>query len=37
LREAYPPMPQQLFIEFTKPIFGQLTGKVSNFYNRYSL
>ena len=37
LREAYPPMPQQLFIEFTKPIFGQLTGNVSNFYSRYRL
>jgi len=37
LREAYPPGPQQLFIEFTKPIFGQVTGAINSFYSRYRL
>ncbi|MFM9945805.1 MAG: hypothetical protein ACKVQB_11305 [Bacteroidia bacterium] len=36
-REAYPPAPQQLFIEFTKPIFNQVTGKINSFYNGYRL
>ena len=34
-RETYPPNPQDLFIEFTKPIFDQLTYKVKNFYSKY--
>ncbi len=34
-RETYPPAPQDLFIEFTKPIFDQLTYKVRDFYSRY--
>lgn len=36
-REAYPPSPQQLFIEFTKPIFNQVTGKINSFYSGYRL
>lgn len=36
-REAFPPSPQVLFIEFTKPIFGQVTAALQNFYRRYSL
>ena len=36
-REAYPPAPQQLFIEFTKPIYSQVTSKISNYYKGYSL
>jgi hypothetical protein len=34
-RETYPPAPQDLFLEFTKPIFDQVTYKVRNFYSRY--
>ena len=34
-RESIPPAPQDLFIEFTKPIYGQLISKVRNFYSRY--
>ena len=34
-REASPPHPQDLFIELTRPIFGQLTGSVRDFYSRY--
>jgi len=30
-----PPPQQDLFIEFTKPIFDQTVGFVRNFYNRY--
>jgi len=37
LREAFPPPPQQLFIEFTKPIFGQVTAAINSFYSRYRL
>ncbi|TKC00530.1 hypothetical protein [Pedobacter cryophilus] len=33
-RESIPPAPQDLFIEFTKPIYDQLTNKVRNFYAR---
>lgn len=36
-REAFPPAPQQLFLEFTKPIFNQVTAKLSNFYAPYRL
>ncbi len=36
-REAYPPAPQQLFIEFTKPIFNQVTTKISSYYSGYRL
>ena len=33
--EVMPPPPQQLFIEFTKPIFNQVTGFVDGFYKSY--
>lgn len=36
-REAYPPSPQQLFIEFTKPIFNQVVSKINTFYSGYRL
>ena len=36
-REAYPPAPQQLFIEFTKPIFNQVTSNVSSYFSNYRL
>lgn len=36
-REAIPlPPKQDLFIEFTKPIYDQLTGKLSRFFRRYN-
>ena len=35
LREIPPPPPQDMFIQFTKPIFGQLAGSVREFYSRY--
>lgn len=34
-REELPPPPQQLFIEFCKPIYGQVTSRIRNFYERY--
>lgn len=34
-RETMPPPPQQLFIEFTKPIYGQTTNFVDNFYKKF--
>ncbi|MBC7655387.1 MAG: hypothetical protein H7098_13055 [Oligoflexus sp.] len=34
-RESIPPYPQDLFLEFTKPIFSQLVAKVNNFYSKY--
>ncbi len=33
--ELMPPAPQALFVEFTKPIYQQLTQRVSNFYRNY--
>jgi hypothetical protein len=36
-REVYPPAPQQLFIEFTKPIYNQVVGKINSFYNPYRI
>ena len=35
LKEAPPPSPQTLFVEFTKPIFDQMTRKVRDFYRNY--
>lgn len=35
LRVVPPPPPQQMFVEFTKPIFSQLTGTVRDFYSKY--
>lgn len=34
-RESLPPLPQDLFLEFTKPIYSQLVSKIKNFYSRY--
>jgi len=34
-REQLPPPPQQLFIEFTKPIYDQVTSRIKRFYDRY--
>lgn len=34
-REAFPPPPQQLFVEFTKPIYSQVTNRIRNFYRNY--
>ena len=34
-REATPPPPQDLFIEFTRPIYDQITNKIREFYKRY--
>jgi len=30
-----PPPPQELFIEFTKPIYGQLTSTINRYYQNY--
>ncbi|GJM28443.1 MAG: hypothetical protein DHS20C17_10780 [Cyclobacteriaceae bacterium] len=35
LKEAYPPPPQDLFVAFTQPIFGQVTSKIRDFYRGY--
>lgn len=35
LREVPPPVPQDLFIAFTQPIYGQITSKINHFYRRY--
>lgn len=34
-QELLPPDPQQLFIEFSKPIYERLTSKLQTFYARY--
>lgn len=34
-KEGYPPPPQDMFINFTKPIYNQLTNKVRGFYKNY--
>ncbi|WP_247233810.1 hypothetical protein [Telluribacter sp. SYSU D00476] len=34
-RELLPPPPQQLFVEFSKPIYDRLTSKLRNYYARY--
>lgn len=34
-KELHPPPPQDLFLEFTKPIYDQLTSKIKNFYRNY--
>ena len=34
-REVQPPAPQDLFVEFTKPIYDQVTSRLSSFYSRY--
>ncbi len=35
LKEAYPPSKQDLFIEFTRPIYDQMIDKVNRYYKRY--
>lgn len=35
LREQQPPHPQELFLEFTKPIYNQLVPAVRGFYQNY--
>ncbi|MEM9671371.1 MAG: hypothetical protein AAF992_02185 [Bacteroidota bacterium] len=32
---ATPPPPQQLFVEFTKPLYAQLTDRLNRFYRNY--
>ena len=34
-RPIDPPPPQELFIEFTKPIYGQLTSTIQRYYRNY--
>jgi hypothetical protein len=34
-RESRPPAAQDLFIEFTKPIYSQLTDNIRQFYSRF--
>ncbi|RDC62211.1 hypothetical protein AHMF7616_00802 [Adhaeribacter pallidiroseus] len=34
-RESPNPAPQFLFVEFTKPIYSQLTSKIQSFYRKY--
>jgi hypothetical protein len=34
-REVPPPAPDQLFIEFSRPIYDQVTNRVKNFYRNY--
>lgn len=34
-KPAPPPGPQQLFVEFTKPIFSQVTSFLRSFYSKY--
>jgi len=35
LRQVGPPPNQDLFIEFTRPIYSQLTQRLNNFYRRF--
>ncbi|HEX5171523.1 MAG TPA: hypothetical protein VFW11_20235 [Cyclobacteriaceae bacterium] len=35
LREMQPPYPQDLFLEFTRPIYNQLIPSIKNFYQNY--
>ena len=34
-REEVPPAPQQLFIEFSRPIYEQFTYRIKRFYDDY--
>ena len=34
-KESPNPAPQFLFVEFTKPIYAQLTSKIQSFYRNY--
>jgi hypothetical protein len=33
--QVLPPPPQQLFLEFTRPIYARLTNRLSGFYKNY--
>jgi hypothetical protein len=35
-REAFPPPPQDLFIEFTRPIYGQITQELKRYYRSHN-
>lgn len=35
LQGEYPPAPQQLFVEFTRPIYNQVLPYLSRFYSQY--
>jgi len=35
LREMQPPVPQELFLEFTRPIYNQIVPAIRNFYQNY--
>lgn len=35
LRETQPPVPQDLFLEFTRPIYNQLIPSIRSFYQNY--
>lgn len=35
IREQNPPPPQQLFIEFSKPLYSQVTSYLRNYYSKY--
>lgn len=35
LRETNPPMAQEMFLEFTRPIYDRLIPSLRNFYNNY--
>jgi len=34
-REINPPPSQQLFVEFSKPIYDRLTSKIRDYYKNY--
>lgn len=34
-KEQQPPVPQDLFLEFTRPIYSRLTPAIKNFYQNY--
>ncbi|MEN8124896.1 MAG: hypothetical protein ABFR32_07155 [Bacteroidota bacterium] len=34
-KQIPPPPPQQMFVEFTKPIYAQLNNRLNNFYKNY--
>lgn len=34
-RELNPPVPQDLFVEFSKPIYNSLTNRLRSFYEKY--
>lgn len=34
-REQNPPLPQDLFVEFSKPIYNSLTSRLRSFYEKY--